>query len=94
MKLILYANAGEVRLGEGVHVSRTDFFCIDGRVHVQRQSLWAEGSGFLQEEWGHPAPCDKSCRVWVKKALDMHDVIKQEVAVLARRSRVQTGPSR
>ncbi|MDO8407791.1 MAG: hypothetical protein Q7S95_00955 [bacterium] len=88
MRLILYANAGEVQLGEGGHVSRTDFFCIGGRAHIQRRSLWAEGAGFPQEEWSHPAPCDRSCRVWVKKGLDMPDVIKQEVAVLARRSRI------
>jgi hypothetical protein len=82
MKLTLYANGSEVRLGEGGGLSRTDFFCVDERVHVERRSTWAQGAGFPQEEWGELRPCDGSCRIWLEKALDMPEALKQEIAFL------------
>lgn len=67
IKFALYAHAGEVRLGEGGHVSRTDFFCADEKVHITRTTTWQSGSGLFGEAWSEPCRCDTSCKVWFGK---------------------------
>ena len=71
MRMCMYANATETRLGGDGSLARTDFFCIEQQVHTVRQTLWRTGQVFGTESWRTPTPCDGSCEVWVMRAHDM-----------------------
>ena len=61
MKGIVYGEADETKYGEDSYYIRTRFYCIDGKIHIIRDTTYTDKNAPV-EEFGRPTPCDGSCR--------------------------------
>lgn len=87
MNLTFYATASETRCYEVPEMSITEFFCIDGKVHVGRTTDW-KGPDFIGEKWHEPAACDGICRAWKDQGglgLDIHQKMPKDIEDACRR---------
>ncbi len=81
MRFVLYANASEVKFGEEGYVAQYEFFCIEEKVHIHRETKYDLGyetaSGLSKSRWYTPTACNGSCRAWLEKEMNIPTAHKQ-----------------